>query len=618
MTDDTPFQKIIKRDGRVLPFHAEKITQAIFKAARAVGGEDYSLAEELTREVLVYLSGKYLPGVSPTVEEIQDAVEKTLIEKGHARTAKAYILYRAKRTRIREAKSELMDVVKDILIEGNHGEKEGSEYSPAKKMNQVAIAASQKYYLDNLLPQDLAESQRKGSFHIHQLGYYSKTIDSLKADLASYFKDITVYEKHLTAPADFSTALFSISALAQKAGCDLFGELSLACFDTFISSLSSNFAKKPGTELLTANLRGFLHYLSAFPCFGGTAPHPKFSIGLGLDLTAEGRAVTRIILEELIRGKKADRQPPKIIFSLQKGINLGQKDPNYDLYKLALKAALACGNPSFVFLDTSYNNFPGADSSHFGDGSRVAGNRYAKMGGKKRGNIASLTINLPRLALKTRELDLFIVELDRLLRLGVRQLLHRFEVLTALKCRELPALMGWNLYQGSESLSPEDSIKESIKNGLMSLNFTGLPETIRVLLDKDHEGMAGRYELAKRIVGHMKRRVESFAEEYDLNFALRSVASGELKRLVELDRKEFGLIKGVTDKSFYSSSFLLFQEDEGLEGKIVLEGEMHKLCSGGYASKAVFLPRLEPRAIEDFIYKLVEAEIGFLSVFKLG
>jgi anaerobic ribonucleoside-triphosphate reductase len=133
LTDDTPFQKIIKRDGRVLPFHAEKITQAIFKAARAVGGEDYSLAEELTREVLVYLSGKYLPGVSPTVEEIQDAVEKTLIEKGHARTAKAYILYRAKRTRIREAKSELMDVVKDILIEGNHGEKEGSEYSPAKK-----------------------------------------------------------------------------------------------------------------------------------------------------------------------------------------------------------------------------------------------------------------------------------------------------------------------------------------------------------------------------------------------------------------------------------------------------------------------------------------------------
>lgn len=616
MTGDIPFQNIIKRDGRVLPFHAEKIAQAIFKAARAVGGEDYSLAEGLTREVLAYLSRQNLPGVSPTVEEIQDAVEKVLIEKGHARTAKAYILYRAKRTRIREAKSELMDVVKDILIDGNHEDKEESGYSPAKKMNRVAIAASQKYYLDNLLPQDLAEAHRMGNFHIHQLGYYSKSIDSLKVDLASYFGDIAVNERHLTAPVDLSTALFTISALAQKAGNDLHGEISLACFDSFLSTVVDGLAKSPDTRLLTASLRGFLHYLSTFPCFRGSNHQSKFSIELGRDLTAGGRKVTRIVLEELIGGKKVDGQQPRIIFGLKKGVNFLQSDPNYDLYKLALKAALASGNPAFVFLDTSYNNFVGACSSYFSDGSRIAVNRGAKTGGKKRGNIGSLTVNLPRLALQTGGQDLFFVELDRLLRLGVRQLLHRFEVLTALRCREFPALMGWNLYHGSRSLSPEESIEESIKNGSMLLNYTGLPETVRVLLNKGE--MAGRFDLAKKIVLHMARRVESFSKEYGLNFALGSIAGGELKRLVELDRKDFGLIEGVTDKTSYSSSFVLFQEDEGLERKIVLEGDLHKLCSGGYVSKAVFLPRLEPQAIEDFIYKLVEAEIGFLSVFKLG
>jgi anaerobic ribonucleoside-triphosphate reductase len=615
LKEGVPFQNIIKRDGRILPFHAQKIAQAIFKAAKAVGGEDYSLAEELTREVIAYLSAQNLPGINPAVEEIQDAVEKILIEKGHARTAKAYILYRAKRTRIREAKSELMDVVKDILIEGSHEEKESGGYSPAKKMKQVALAASQKYYLDNLLPQDLAELHQKGSFHIHQLGYYSKTIDSLKIDPASFFtKEMFFNEKHFFPVTDLSNALFIISALVQKAGDDLYGEQSLASFDTFLASLMLDLSKKPDNELLTACLRGFLSYLSVSPCFGGVVPQLKFSIALGLDTTAGGRTVTRIVLEELLRGKK---EHPRIIFSLQKGVNFFSGDPNYDLYKLALKAALCCGNPSFVFLDTAYNNFPKADSCYFSDGLRVVKNRYAGVGGEKRGNLASLTINLPRLALHTGEQELFFVELDRLLRLGVRQLLHRFEVLTALKCKELPTLMGWNLYLGSESLSPEESIKESIKNGLMSLNYTGLPEAVRVLLDKDHGATAERFELAKKIAGHMARRIESFTEEYGLNFALGSVAGRELKRLVELDKKDFGLIKGVTDKTFYSSSFLLFQEDEGLEKKIALEGELHRLSSGGYASRIVLLPRMDPRAIEDLLYRLVEAEIGFLSVFRL-
>ena len=168
-----PFKEIRKRDGRIVPFDARKITQAIFKAARAVGGENYSLAEELTDEVIKYLQEQTLPGLIPTVEEMQDMVEKILIEKGHARTAKAYILYRAKRTRIREAKSELMDVVKDILLEGN-GEEEDSNFSPAEKMHQIALAASQKYYLDNLLPQEIADAYQRGSIHIHHLGYYSK------------------------------------------------------------------------------------------------------------------------------------------------------------------------------------------------------------------------------------------------------------------------------------------------------------------------------------------------------------------------------------------------------------------------------------------------------------
>ena len=93
--------KIQKRDGRTVPFNVEKIADAIYKAARAVGGNDYQEASEMAEKVCTYLEENSQSGELPTVEEVQDAVEKVLVESGHAKTAKAYILYRADRTRIR-------------------------------------------------------------------------------------------------------------------------------------------------------------------------------------------------------------------------------------------------------------------------------------------------------------------------------------------------------------------------------------------------------------------------------------------------------------------------------------------------------------------------------------
>ena len=110
------FTKIRKRDGREVPFDDSKITDAIFMAARAVGGEDREQAVSLTLNVLRMLREQY-NGNLFGVEDVQDVVEKVLIEEGHARTAKAYILYRDKRTRMRDAKTELMDVVEDIVRE---------------------------------------------------------------------------------------------------------------------------------------------------------------------------------------------------------------------------------------------------------------------------------------------------------------------------------------------------------------------------------------------------------------------------------------------------------------------------------------------------------------------
>lgn len=175
------FETIAKRDGRNVPFDKSKITEAIFKAASAVGGVDRKLAGEITLDVINDLNKNFV-NKAFGVEDIQDSVEKILIERGHAKIAKAYILYRAKRTSMRVARSELMDTVGDILVETNRDNANISN-SPSAKMLQIASAASKEYYLSRLVPEHIAQAHRRADIHIHDLDFYGKTLNCLNIPL---------------------------------------------------------------------------------------------------------------------------------------------------------------------------------------------------------------------------------------------------------------------------------------------------------------------------------------------------------------------------------------------------------------------------------------------------
>jgi anaerobic ribonucleoside-triphosphate reductase len=167
-------RKIKKRDGKIADFNPIKITNAIWQAAQAVGGKDYKKAAELTDNTIQYLEKELKRGEIPTVEQVQDAVEKILIEKGHARTAKAYILYRKQHQDMREIGGLLkdIDVVDGYLSMMDWKVNENSNMSYSLQGLNVYATENivSHYWLNKIYPPEIGEAHTDGAMHIHDLG----------------------------------------------------------------------------------------------------------------------------------------------------------------------------------------------------------------------------------------------------------------------------------------------------------------------------------------------------------------------------------------------------------------------------------------------------------------
>lgn len=612
-----PFKEIRKRDGRVVLFDPPKITEAIFKAVRAVGGSNRGIAENLTDQVIETLTQCGYAGLIPTVEEVQDTVENVLIENGHARTAKAYILYRDRRTRIREAKSELMDVVREILVETSR-ENANISNSPSAKMLQIAMAASKKYYLSNLIPEEFAHAHLDGALHIHDLDYYSKTLNCLQIDLSRLLKEgFNTGYGYIRPPKRIGSAAAQAAIILQSNQNDMFGGQSFPHFDRSMSELISSFSAQPSYEEIFQAMEGLVYNLNTMHSRAG-AQVPFSSINLGTDTSEAGRAVSRAMLEAFLRGLGRGESPifPNLVFRIKEGVNFSPGDPNYDLYLLALQVAARRMNPTFSFMDSTFNREYGTEVSYMGCRTRVIGNRHGPAVSARRGNIAPVTLNLPRVALESRgNLDLFYIQLDRLLRLGARQLLHRFEVLSGLRVSDLPFLMGERLYLGSEELKADDSIGEVIKHGTLALGFIGLAETLQILIGKHHGEDEEALKLGLDMVNHIRRRADCFAAEFDLNIVVVATpAEGLAGRFVNMDRERFGILPKITDKQYYTNSFHLpVFYATSLFDKITAEGQFHHLCNAGHISyvelKAPPLHNVE--AVDRIVRHMAVSDVGY-------
>jgi ribonucleoside-triphosphate reductase len=607
-------ETIAKRDGREVPFDATKITAAVAKALAATREADLKMASDITNWVLKKLAAVWVE--TPTVEGVQDLVEEALMEAGLLKTAKAYILYRNQRTRIREAKSDLMDAMEEIIKETTK-ENANISNSPASKMFQIAEAASKKYYLTRFIPEEFTQAHARGDIHIHDLGYYAKTINCLQIPLSKLLTEgFNTGHGYIRPPKRPASAAALSCIILQSSQNDMFGGQSFAFFDRDMARYVENASDSEVYQAMEA----LVYNLNSMQSRSGNQV-PFSSINLGTEIGEAARRVTQNLLLAYEAGLGHNEAPifPNIIFRVKKGVNFEPGDPNYDLFQLAIRVAAKRLNPTFSFMDASFNAPYGAQVAYMGCRSRVMANRRGPEVTEGRGNLSFTTVNLPRLALRAEQnLDKFFVLLDEVVSLATRQLHHRYRVQSRLRMKDLPFVMGQGLYLGSAGLKPEESIAEAAKHGTLALGFIGLAEALTALTGRHHGESPEVQELGQEVVRRLRGRIDAACEEYDLNYTLLATpAEGLAGRFVRLDRKEFGIVPGVSDREYYTNSFHV-PVHFPIESfrKIELEGPYHKFCNAGHISYVELPspPVYNPEAVEAIVRYMAKCDMGYAGV----
>lgn len=687
------FKKIVKRDGKIVTFKPEKITEAIAKAGLATEEFKTDRAKQITEKVLKRAT-ETIKGRTPSVEQIQDVVEQVLMESSFKKTAKAYITYRQERNRARIAKSNLMNTYRTISIT------DASEDSDVKRSNanvdgnsamgkmlQFGAEGSKEFAKSVIMDPKFGEAHDNGDIHIHDLDFYATgTLTCCQTDPLKLFADggFNTGHGHLRTPNSIGSYAALAAIILQANQNEQHGGQSIPNFDyamapgvdkTFRKALKSNLAKYnkyagkklsieipddlkygdektlkdlkiPAPVIETSNedterqtlqaMEGFIHNLNTMHSRAG-AQVPFTSINFGTDTTPSGRLVSKYLLQATENGLGKGETPifPISIFKVKEGINYNPEDPNYDLFKRAMEVSSKRLFPNFTFVDAPYNlqyYKPGdyrTEIATMGCRTRVFSSVFPESDGiiTGRGNCSFTTINLVRIGIKhgiclgtRKKADWtgFYKELDEKLALVRDQLMERFEFQANEHVRNFPFLMGQGNWINSEKLSPDDTLRDVIKHGTLSIGFIGLAETLVAMTGKHHGEDEEARELGLDIVTHMREFCDKNAKKYHLNFSLLATpAEGIAGRFTRMDRKEYGEIKGVTDREFYTNSFHVpvYYPISAFD-KIEIEAPYHALCNAGHISYIELDgdPSQNIEAFEAVIRKMHDENIGYGSV----
>lgn len=601
---------VVKRDGREVKFDSNKIANAIKKSSDEIGDKlEENQIDECIQRVIEYIELSKKEKVS--VEEVQNLVEKALVDSNHKNIQRAYSSYRRERTRIREIKSDLMKAIKKIGVETDRDNANvGNNFS--SKLLRIASESNKWHNLYNM-PKYLAKAHEVGEVYFHDLDSYNLTVNCLHIPTGEILKKgFNTGYGTINSPKRIETAAELSCILLQSTQNDMFGGQSHPDFDNDLGEFIEPTRREIREELISYGIegeklekiveeklrmrvhqamQGIIYNLNTMHSRAGSQV-PFSSINLGIPYSDDAALVCEVFLKEYEKGLGKGEQPifPNIIFRVKEGVNREIDDHYYYLYELACKVAAKRMNPTFMNIDADFNKEyydKGYMPATMGCRTYLMKNVNGEPGCKGRGNIAPITINLPRIGIEAnKDIDKFFEILKDRLVLAKEALLHRYNVLKNLKVKDLPFVAGQGLMRGAEGLEAEDSIEPILKQGTWGIGFIGLAETLYALLGKHHGEDQEARELGLRIIRFIREYTDRLVEETKLNWSCYATpAEGLSGKFIKQDKKIFGIIKGVTDKDYYTNSFHLpVNYNISIKNKIDIEAPYHKICNAGHIS----------------------------------
>jgi len=642
---------VIKRTGKIVPFDRSRIARAVNKAVEEVYPNEKDLPDygAVIADQVEEVAQQYENNL--TVEEIQDLVEDYLTDYDRL-VAKAYIKYRYKHGVMRACSTEFVRAISEKLRATNVQNQNANidEHSFGGRVGEASDEMMKQYALDYCMSEMARNNHLNNEIYIHDLSAYavgmhnclSIPFDDLLANGFNTRQTDVRPANSINTAFQLVAVIFQLQSLMQFGGvsathldwtmvpyvrksfykhyCDgvkYIGSIFDSVYEHINAELSIDSEEYPRCDVydyamdmttreLQQAVEGMYHNLNTLQSRSGNQL-PFTSINYGTCTLPEGRMVTKALLEGSIKGVgKYHKTPifPCGIFQCMKGVNREPGDPNYDLFRLALKSTAQRIYPNYANVDWSnaqgydpndprtFFSTMGCRTANLGDINAEPGTNPQMKDG--RGNICPVTIIMPTLAMIAKQgleavndpyatnedlINLFMDILDTKIHEAKDMLIERFNWI----CSQ-DASSAKFMYENHTMLGyhPEEGIRSALKHGTIVIGQLGLAETLNILIGKDHTTPEGM-ELAKRIEALFKQRCAEFKQEYKLNFGVYYTPAENLcYTAMKKFKKKYGEIPHVSDRDYFTNSIHVpVWHEISVFDKIDIESQLTGYSSAG-------------------------------------
>ena len=671
-------QTVKKRDGRIVGFNEQKIMAAIRKAMLVTEkGEDERLLQQISDRIQARGESQMtVEQIQDAVEmELMKSSRKDVAQKYIAYRNQRSI---ARKAKTREVFLDIVNIKNNDVTRENANM---NADTPAGMMMKFASESTKPFVDDYLLSDRTREAVKHNYLHIHDKDYYpTKSLTCVQHPLDHIVNCGFIAGHGASRPARrIETASVLACISLECAQNEMHGGQAIPAFDfylapfvrmTFQEELKSleelngesyehlynkevdDYLRRPldglqGEQRVVQHamnrtvsrvhqaMEAFIHNMNTIHSRGGNQVVFS-SINYGTDTSAEGRCVMRELLLSTYEGVGDGETAifPIQIWKKKRGVNYLPEDRNYDLYELACKVTARRFFPNFLNLDATFNQtdeWRADDPERYlhevatmGCRTRVFENRFGPKTSIGRGNLSFSTINIVRLAIECmqekdeeKRIAMFFAKLDEQLEVAAAQLNDRFNFQKTALAKQFPLLMR-SLWIGGERLKPTDTVESVINQGTLGIGFIGLAECLVALTGKHHGESEEAQQLGLKIVTYMRDRVNEFSERYQHNYSvLATPAEGLAGKFTKVDRKDFGVIPGVTDRDYYTNSnHVPVYYKCSARHKAEVEAPYHDLTRGGH----IFYVEIDgdathnPQVIMNVVDMMDRLNMGYGSV----